>query len=131
MKGGDGTGLRGFGPMTGRTQVFARASVFQGSQTFSQEGVSMAKHKIVCPFSGTACKECAVYRGRHYYLCYSAAYRGSSFDPERIRELKIAETPDEPGKTFGMPEKIDVGAQCVRNVEEYGIEKEFAALKQY
>ena len=90
----------------------------------------MAKHKIVCPFSGTACKECAVYRGRHYYLCYSAAYRGSSFDPERIRELKKAETPDEHGKNFGMPEKIDVGAQCIRNVEECCIEKEFAALKQ-
>jgi hypothetical protein len=44
--------------------------------------------------------------------------------------LKKAETPGEPDKTFGMPEKIDVGAQCIRNVEEYGIEKEFAALKQ-
>lgn len=90
----------------------------------------MAKHNMVCPFSGTACKECAVYRGRHYYLCYSAAYRGSSFDPERIRELKKAEAAEEPGTTFGMPEKIDVGASCIRNVEEYGIEKEFAALKQ-
>lgn len=90
----------------------------------------MAKYKMICPFSGKACKECAVYRGRHYYLCYSAAYRGSSFDPEKIRELKEAQTPDQPGETFGMPDKIDVGAQCIRNVEEYGIEKEFAALKQ-
>jgi hypothetical protein len=90
----------------------------------------MAKHKMICPFSGTACIECAIYRGRHYYLCYSAAYRGSSFDPERIRELKKAEAAEEPGTTFGMPEKIDVGASCIRNVEEYGIEKEFAALKQ-
>jgi len=44
--------------------------------------------------------------------------------------LKEAETPDEPDKTFGMPEKIDVGARCMRNVEEYGVEREFAALKQ-
>ncbi len=91
----------------------------------------MAKHKIQCPISGTACVECAIYRGRHYYLCYSAAYRGSSFDPERIRELKKAESTKEPDETFGMPEKIDVGEHCIRNVEEYGIEKEFAALKHH
>ncbi|HOC45733.1 MAG: hypothetical protein PHT96_04725 [Syntrophorhabdaceae bacterium] len=91
----------------------------------------MARHKIICPFSGTACRECAVYRGRHYYLCYSAGYRGTSFDPEKIRELKKAETRDgsDNDKTFGMPEKINVGDRCIRNVEEYGIEKEFAGMK--
>ncbi len=91
----------------------------------------MAKHKILCPISGSACTECPVYRGRHYYLCYSAAYKGTSFDPERIKELKEAEKKKEPDETFGMPEKIDVGAQCVRNVEEYGVEREFAVLKKW
>ncbi len=91
----------------------------------------MAKHKILCPISGTACVECAIYRGRHYYLCYSSSYKGSSFDPERVKELKATECKEDPGKTFGMPGKIEVGSQCVRNVEEYGIEKEFAALKHH
>ena len=36
----------------------------------------MAKEKVVCPFSKGLCKECALYRGRHYYLCYYPAYRG-------------------------------------------------------
>jgi len=90
----------------------------------------MAKHKILCPITGTTCIECAVYRGRHYYLCYSKAYRGSSFDPERIMKLKDAEKKDDSDKTFGMPVEIELGLHCMRNVEEYGIEKEFAALKK-
>ena len=90
----------------------------------------MAKHKILCPISHTACTECAIYRGRHFYLCYSASYKGSSFDPERIRELKAAETKHGSDKTFGIPEKIEVGSQCINNFEEYAIEKEFATLKR-
>ena len=89
----------------------------------------MAKHKMMCPITGGPCVECAIYRGRHYYLCYSAAYRGSSFDPERIRELKVAEANDSTDGTYGMPKKIEVGSHCIKNVEEYGIEREFAALK--
>ncbi len=29
-----------------------------------------------CPFSGKGCKECSIYRGRHYFLCFSKRYRG-------------------------------------------------------
>jgi len=36
----------------------------------------MAKEKMICPFSGELCKECPLYRGRHYYLCFSRDYRG-------------------------------------------------------
>ncbi len=36
----------------------------------------MAKRKMMCPFSGQPCRECAIYRGRHYYLCFSENYRG-------------------------------------------------------
>lgn len=89
----------------------------------------MAKHKILCPISRTACIECAIYRGRHFYLCYSAAYKGSSFDPARVQELKELKKSEKTDKTFGIPEKVDVGEQCINNVEEYAIEKEFAALK--
>jgi len=90
----------------------------------------MAKHKILCPISGSPCIECAIYRGRHYYLCYSQNYKGTSFDPERVRELKASEAKENNDKTFGMPETIEVSSQCIKNVEEYGIEREFAALKQ-
>jgi hypothetical protein len=36
----------------------------------------MAKIAMRCPFSGVACKDCPVYRGRHYYLCFCEKYRG-------------------------------------------------------
>jgi len=38
--------------------------------------VVLVKKKVVCPFSGRPCKNCAVYLGRHYYLCSSTNYRG-------------------------------------------------------
>lgn len=36
----------------------------------------MAKKDMLCPFTGKLCGECALYRGRHYYLCFSKKYRG-------------------------------------------------------
>jgi hypothetical protein len=36
----------------------------------------MAKERMICPFSNRLCEECALYRGRHYYLCFCQKYRG-------------------------------------------------------
>ena len=36
----------------------------------------MAKVEMICPFSGKLCKECSLYRGRHYLLCFNRNYRG-------------------------------------------------------
>lgn len=36
----------------------------------------MAKEQVLCPFSKKLCAECALYRGRHYFLCYCQTYRG-------------------------------------------------------
>jgi len=36
----------------------------------------MAKKRMNCPFSGKGCRECPLYRGRHYFLCFSKRYRG-------------------------------------------------------
>jgi hypothetical protein len=36
----------------------------------------MAKQDMLCPFTGKLCRECGLYRGRHYYLCFSKKYRG-------------------------------------------------------
>jgi hypothetical protein len=36
----------------------------------------MAKERMICPFSNRLCEECALYRGRHYYLCFYQKYRG-------------------------------------------------------
>ena len=31
---------------------------------------------MLCPYSHQLCKECSVFRGRHYYLCFRRNYRG-------------------------------------------------------
>ena len=36
----------------------------------------MAKTKMLCPFNERMCDECALYRGRHYYLSLCEHYRG-------------------------------------------------------
>lgn len=35
----------------------------------------MATKKIKCPFSGRACKNCPLYRSRHYSLCFNTHYQ--------------------------------------------------------
>jgi hypothetical protein len=44
----------------------------------------MAKEDMLCPFTGKLCRECSLYRGRHYYLCFSEKYRGHLGKSERV-----------------------------------------------
>jgi hypothetical protein len=36
---------------------------------------------MMCAFSDRLCEECALYRGRHYYLCFYEKYRGYLGEP--------------------------------------------------
>lgn len=40
----------------------------------------MAKTDMLCPFTHRLCDECALYRGRHYYLSFCKQYRGYIHD---------------------------------------------------
>ncbi|MGB9630211.1 MAG: hypothetical protein ACPL6D_16265 [Thermodesulfobacteriota bacterium] len=61
----------------------------------------MAKKEMICPFSGRLCKNCAVYTGRHYFLCYSKNYRGSI----RVRgEEEWERLHQRPERAFKIPE---------------------------
>ncbi|MHC4599660.1 MAG: hypothetical protein ACYS47_11700 [Planctomycetota bacterium] len=40
----------------------------------------MAKKNLLCPISKGPCVECALYRGRHHYLCFAEDYRGYAGD---------------------------------------------------
>jgi hypothetical protein len=72
----------------------------------------MAKEEMLCPFSGKLCRECPLYRGRHYYLCFSKKYRGHLEKPEGATgganpgtsEAETDERFDAPAK---MPSAID------------------------
>lgn len=80
----------------------------------------MAKAKMICPFTKGACIECAIYRGRHFYLCFSKEYRGASLGKGQIDELKAQykkgnEVQD---KKFGMPDVTLPSSKCIKNVED-------------
>jgi len=62
----------------------------------------MAKITMKCPFSGVACKECPVYRGRHYYLCFCEKYRGSL--PGAKKELSVSKKGS--NRAFEMPPEV-------------------------
>ncbi len=53
----------------------------------------MAKTKMLCVFSGNLCRECALYRGRHYYICFRDSYRGYLCKPGEVSDTIAPPTP--------------------------------------
>ncbi len=80
----------------------------------------MAKVKMACPISKGACVDCAIYRGRHFYLCFSKEYRGVSLGESQIDELKAQYKKEKsiPDAKFGMPEELEASSKWIHNVEE-------------
>jgi hypothetical protein len=77
----------------------------------------MAKEKMVCPISKGMCVDCSIYRGRHYYLCFSKGYHGSFLKSGLIDEIKIKSKAGTDAK-FGMPDVILTSPKCIRNIED-------------
>ena len=63
----------------------------------------MAKTRMICPFSGELCKECPLYRGRHYYLCFCEKYRGHLEEPG-----ETAETTTPPASGLSSNKKFEI-----------------------
>lgn len=63
----------------------------------------MAKEKMLCPFSKKLCRECPLYKGRHYYLCYCNNYRGHLENSESQAEQRLAKAAINKFKNFEMP----------------------------
>ena len=83
----------------------------------------MAKEVMICPFSGELCRECPIYRGRHYYLCFSKKYRGHIEKPGEDNGKDNPDTPEvEPVRQFGipaqMPSAIDPFTYPLRDIGE-------------
>ena len=51
----------------------------------------MARKEMICPFSEKLCRDCALYIGRHYFLCYKPGYKGyvKAARRSRIRKVKL------------------------------------------
>ena len=81
----------------------------------------MAKVKMVCPITKGPCVECAIYRGRHFCMCFSKEYQGASLGAEQIDELKVqykAEHDYAKDKKFGIPDGMKKSLKWINNVEE-------------
>jgi hypothetical protein len=63
----------------------------------------MAKKRMLCPFSGKLCKECPLYRGRHYYLCFCKEYRGYLDEPGEAIMAAPPALGISPEKKFKIP----------------------------
>jgi len=64
----------------------------------------VAKTKMICPFSGDLCKNCPLYRGRHYYLCFNRKYRGCLYEPGEVSKTVTPPTSgSNPNQKFEIP----------------------------
>jgi hypothetical protein len=79
----------------------------------------MAKVKMTCPITKGVCTECAIYRGRHFYLCFSKEYHGVSVGKGQIDELKAQYIKGNKiqDKRLGMPDEFQLSPKCIQNVE--------------
>jgi hypothetical protein len=90
----------------------------------------MAKVKMVCPISKNPCIDCAIYRGRHFYLCFSKEYHGVSLGEQQIEELKAQYTKERTKKSeenrFEIPDDVALlGTKCIKDVEDLTQAEEF------
>ncbi len=80
--------------------------------------MSKSRDVTVCPFSRTVCRECAIYRGRHFELCASHNYR--------LKATKGVQTKAWSTEVFTkweMPEIPD-GANIMVDIEDFIERKE-------
>ena len=71
----------------------------------------MAKEGMICPFSNGLCEECALYRGRHYYLRFCRECRGYLGGPGEVARAGVPPVPGaRPNGKFEIPSVIRVGA---------------------
>ncbi|HUJ68767.1 MAG TPA: hypothetical protein VLW86_04555 [Syntrophorhabdales bacterium] len=75
--------------------------------------MTKVKDVTVCPFSRTVCRECAIYRGRHFELCACHNYR--------LRETKGARTKAWSSEVFTKWEMPDIpdGANIIVDIEDF------------
>ncbi|MBA7608230.1 hypothetical protein ES703_15406 [subsurface metagenome] len=74
----------------------------------------MAKEEMICPFTGILCRECALYRGRHYYLCFSKKYRGHIEKSGEATRVSNPVTPE-----LNRPKKIQIPAKMPSAVDPF------------
>ncbi len=77
----------------------------------------MAKVKLVCPFSMKACRECGIFRGRHFGHCYFPKFEKRIANKEELEGQEIIKPKPANGSTrFEIPDMSDW--DILKNVED-------------
>jgi hypothetical protein len=92
----------------------------------------MAKLNMVCPFTQRVCVECPIYRGRHFYHCFSKSISGSEWEKTKHSyvEFRKAEQVKDNDKTFGIPAEMVLKSSVLHDVEELIESEELSKLKE-
>jgi hypothetical protein len=101
-----------------------------GSEKQSLGGKEMPETAMACPFSRKACTECAVYRGRHFYLCFKKAFRACEWDMAKYCRVKFRKPHGKNDNAFMIPEDFTISPTVISDIEELIEEKEFSRLKE-
>jgi hypothetical protein len=80
----------------------------------------MGDRKMLCPFSKSLCRDCAIFRGRHHYICSDVPRKSeemlvwrnaSSFRPDvpnRLKEIpKLPVLPKSPKWLSDLEDRIE------------------------
>ena len=88
----------------------------------------MAKIAMTCPFSNQICRDCAVYRGSHYYLCFKKEYRGCLVgDNGKVKEKTVYGVKD---FEIDVPDEILTSRKVIKDVEVMLEAEEFGKFKK-
>jgi hypothetical protein len=89
----------------------------------------MAKIAMACPFSGKICRDCAVYRGSHYYLCFKKEYRGCLVgeNGKATKEKTVYGVKD---FEVNVPKEILTSRKVIKDVEVMLEAEEFGKFKE-
>jgi len=76
----------------------------------------MAKAQMVCPFSKKQCIDCAIFRGRHYYVCLAPNFNGCSWGWSKKAVFKH----DRAARRFEVekPPVLPRSSKWIHNVED-------------
>jgi hypothetical protein len=90
----------------------------------------MVKISMTCPFSNKACMECAVYRGRHFYLCSVKGDRGCKWDTSQHSSIKSRKTHEKEEEAFKRLTGPPSGPRVIYDVENLIEAEEFLRFEE-
>jgi hypothetical protein len=77
----------------------------------------MARVAMSCPFSGKGCIECAIYRGRHFYLCFEKGNSGYKWDTLQHSSIELRKAHGKEDEAFKRLTDIPASPRIISNVE--------------